>query len=174
MPPGTARAMSNGRHRAQYNPAFHPPPVSAMSHKQPTGLAAMPTGQSCQAPHFEGKSDEILSKFLHKYEDLANSNGLSEKLKVETVLCYVPHSLRNLWMNLPGYRAASWHHFWAQLEDLYPDIATSTRCTCQGLTEFIELSARCCVRDEGDVLSYYRNFLTIAIPLLEDGKLISV
>ena len=71
-----------------------------MSHKQPTGLAAMPTGRSRQAPHFEGKSDEILSKFLHKYEDLANSNGLSEKLKVETVLRYVPRSLRNLWMNL--------------------------------------------------------------------------
>ncbi len=74
-------------------------------------------------------------------------------------------------MNLPGYHAASWHHFRAQLEDLYPDIATSTQCTCQGLTEFIELSARCRVHDEGDVLSYYWNFLTIAIPLLEDGKL---
>src|SRR6266702_774314 len=171
IPPGTARAASNSHHRAQNNPTFHLPPVSAMSHKQPTGLTAMPTGRSRQAPHFEGNSDEILSEFLHEYEDLADGNGLSEKLKVETVLRYVPRSLRNLWMNLPGYRAASWHHFQAQLEDLYPDIAASTRCTRQGLTEFIELSARCHVRDEGDVLSYYRNFLTIAIPLLEDRKL---
>ncbi len=100
MPPSTARAVSNGHHQAQYNPAFHPPPVSAMSHKQPTGLAAMPTGQSRQAPHFEGKSDEILSEFLREYEDLADGNGLSEKLTVETVLHYVPHSLCNLWMNL--------------------------------------------------------------------------
>src|SRR6266702_3700683 len=173
MPPGTARAMSNGRHWAQYNPAFHPPPVSAMSHKQPTGLAAMPTGRSRQAPHFEGKSDEILSEFLHEYEDLADGNGLSEKLEVESIRHYVPRSLLNLWTTLLGYRAADWLHFRAQLEELYPDVTASTRCTCQGLIEFVDLSAQRRIRDsdENDVLKYYRNFLTIALPLLEDNKI---
>ncbi|KAI9453046.1 hypothetical protein BJY52DRAFT_1094279, partial [Lactarius psammicola] len=131
----------------------------------------MPVARSQRAPRFSGQDDEILAEFLREYEDLADGNGLSERLKVEMVLRYVPRSLRNLWMTLPGYRSASWHRFRTQLEELYPDIAASTRCTRQGLTEFVELSAKCRVRDEGDVLKYYRNFLTIALPLLKDDKL---
>ncbi|KAI9437811.1 hypothetical protein BJY52DRAFT_1196292 [Lactarius psammicola] len=130
-------------------------PVSSMSHSSSTGLAAMPAARSQRAPCFSGQDDEILAEFLREYEDLADGNGLLERLKVETVLCYIPRSLRNLWMTLPGYRSASWHRFRTQLEELYPDIAAT----------------KCRVRDEGDVLKYYQNFLTIALPLLEDDKL---
>jgi len=35
----------------------------------------------------------------------------------------------------------------------------------------VELSAEYRIRDESDVLKYYWNFLTIALPLLEDNKL---
>ncbi|KAH9012416.1 hypothetical protein EDB83DRAFT_2578643, partial [Lactarius deliciosus] len=87
------------------------------------------------------------------------------------ILRYVPRSLRNLWSTLPGYINVRWRHFQAQLEELYPDIAARTRCTRQGLTQFVELSARNRIRDESDVLKYYRNFLTIAAPLLRDNKL---
>ncbi|KAH8977838.1 hypothetical protein EDB86DRAFT_2775052, partial [Lactarius hatsudake] len=131
----------------------------------------MPAARSQRAPRFSGQDDEILGEFLREYEDLADGNGLSERQKVETILRYVPRSLRNLWSTLPGYVNVHWHHFRAQLEELYPDIAGRTRCTRQGLSQFVELSARNRIRDESDVLKYYRNFLTIASPLLRDNKL---
>ncbi len=44
-------------------------------------------------------------------EDLADGNGPTQKQIVETILRYVPRSLRNLWMTLPGYCAADWCYF---------------------------------------------------------------
>ncbi|KAH9019770.1 hypothetical protein EDB85DRAFT_1816745, partial [Lactarius pseudohatsudake] len=131
----------------------------------------MPAARLQRAPRFSGQDDEILEEFLREYEDLADGNGLSERQKVETILRYVPRSLQKLWSTLPGYVNVRWCHFRAQLEELYPDIAGRTRCTRQGLSQFVELSARSCIRDESDVLKYYRNFLTIAAPLLQDNKL---
>ncbi|KAH9024397.1 hypothetical protein EDB84DRAFT_1273924 [Lactarius hengduanensis] len=124
----------------------------------------MPAARSQRVPRFLGQDDEILEEFLQEYGDLADGNGLSERQKVETILRYVPRSLQKLWSTLPGYRSVRWRHFRAQLEELYPDIAARTRCTCQGLTQFVELSARNRIREEKDVLRYYRNFLTIAAP----------
>ena len=131
----------------------------------------MPASKSQRAPCFSGQDDEILSEFLREYEDLANGNGLTEKQKVETILRYVPRSLSNLWSTLPGYQTATWSSFRAELEELYPDIDARTRCTRQGLTEFVELSAEYRIRNERDILKYYRNFLTIALPLVKEGKL---
>ncbi|KAH8976612.1 hypothetical protein EDB92DRAFT_1823619 [Lactarius akahatsu] len=111
-----------------------------MSHGTPSGLAAMPAARSQCAPRFSGQDDEILEEFLQEYEDLADGNGLSERQKVETILRYVPRSLQKLWSMLPGYVNVRWHHFRAQLEELYPDIAGCTRCMCQGLSQFVELS----------------------------------
>ncbi len=71
----------------------------------------MPAARSHRALRFSGQDNEILFKFLREYEDLANGNGLSEELKVVTILRYVPRSLRNLWMTLPGYRVADWCQF---------------------------------------------------------------
>ncbi|KAI9438398.1 hypothetical protein BJY52DRAFT_1129658 [Lactarius psammicola] len=124
----------------------------------------MLAAQSQKAPRFLGQDDEILSEFLREYEDLADGNGLLERQKVETVLRYVPCSLQNLWKMLPGYHNTRWRQFQDQLEELYPNIEAQTRCTRQGLTEFVELSAENRIREEKDVLKYYRNFLTISAP----------
>ncbi|KAH9168710.1 hypothetical protein EDB89DRAFT_2231665, partial [Lactarius sanguifluus] len=48
-----------------------------MSHNTSTGLAAMPASPIVASPHFSGKDDKIQSK------ELADGNGLTEKLKVE-------------------------------------------------------------------------------------------
>ncbi|KAH9035844.1 hypothetical protein EDB84DRAFT_1561055 [Lactarius hengduanensis] len=50
-------------------------------------------------------------------------------------------------MTFPGYRVPSWRHFWAQLEELYPDVVVGTQC----ITEFVELSAKCRICDESDL-----------------------
>ncbi|KAH9051320.1 hypothetical protein EDB83DRAFT_2676455 [Lactarius deliciosus] len=56
-------------------------------------------------------------------------------------------------MTYPGYRVPSWRHFWAQLEELYPDVV---------------LSAKCRICDESDV---FKVLLVIALSLLEENKL---
>ncbi|KAF8256536.1 hypothetical protein EI94DRAFT_1860077, partial [Lactarius quietus] len=127
----------------------------------------MPAPKSRHAPHFSGENDDILSEFLHEYEGLADGNGLTEKQKVEEITRYVPRNLRKLWVTLPGYRASKWRRFRTELEELYPD-ATERECTRQELSQFVELSAESHIRNENDVMKYYRNFLTIAVPLAEN------
>ena len=133
----------------------------------------MPAAKSRRAPRFTGQDDEILSEFLQEYEDLADRNGLTERQKVEKIIRYIPRSLRKLWVILPGYRVANWWRFRTELENLYPDIAAQTRCTRQDLAKFVELSARSLIHDENDVMRYYRHFLTIALPLVNDRKITS-
>jgi hypothetical protein len=86
----------------------------------------MPTAKSQCAPRFSGDVGEILSEFLREYKDLADGNGLTEKQKVETILCYVPHSVQKFWATLPGYTPAKWSRFRAELERFYPDVDTHT------------------------------------------------
>ena len=130
----------------------------------------MPTAKSQRAPGFSDEDGEILSESLREYEDLTGGNGLMEKQKVETILRYVPGSVRNFWLTRPGYAPANWHNFHAQLRS-YPGVAVRTRSTRQVLTEFLELSAESLIRDENDIMKYYRGFLVIALPLLKDGKI---
>ena len=127
----------------------------------------MPAPKSRHAPHFSGEDDDILSEFLHEYEVLADGNGLTEKQKVEEITHYVPRNLRKLWVTLPGYKAFKWRHFQRELEELHPD-AEEQACTRQELSCFVELSAETHIWGEKDVMKYYRNFLTLAVPLVEN------
>src|SRR6266478_10250317 len=74
-------------------------------------------------------------------------------------------------MTLPGYQARDRLDFRTNLEELYPDVAASSRYTKQGLETFRALSAKCRVHDEAGILKYYRNFLTVATPLLESHRI---
>lgn len=170
VPPRAAPPSQWPRARPATN-SIPPPSVSATSHSTPTGIAAMPAGRSPRAPYFSGEIGESLSEFLREYEDLADGNGLAEKQKVETILRYVPCSVRNFWEDLPGYAPANWSRFRAEIKRFYPDAGTRTRYTRRALTEFLELSAESRIRDEDDVMKYYRNFLTIALPLYKKNKL---
>ena len=62
----------------------------------------MPSARSSRAPQFNGGEDEVLSEFLREYEDLADGFRLTEAQKVETIMRYIPRTLRSLWMTLPG------------------------------------------------------------------------
>ena len=150
----------------------HPPsfPTTGSSCKSPSGVAAMPAPRSQWAPRFSARDDELLSEFLHEYEDLADGNGLTEKQKVETIIRYVPRDLRKLWKTLPGYRNTKWRRFREELVELYPDI-TEQACTREDLSQFVKLSAESHIRSENDVMKYYRSFLTIAVPLADDHEL---
>lgn len=93
------------------------PAASEMSHHVPSGLPTIPTTKSQCTPRFTSQDDDILSE-LHKYED---GNGLTEKQKAETIICYVPRSLYNLGVTLPGYRAAMYVGFHTDDQDTLED-----------------------------------------------------
>ena len=130
----------------------------------------MPAPRSQRAPRFSARDDELISEFLHEYEDLADGNGLTEKQKVETMICYVPRDLRKLWKTLPGYRATKWRRFREELIELHPDI-TEQACTREDLSQFVKLSAESHIHSKNDIMKYYRGFLTIAVPLADDHEL---
>jgi len=136
---------------------------------KPMGVAGMPPARSSRAPHFAGTNSESLSDFLREYENLADSLGLSEEEKVDTILCYVPRALQSLWSELRGYLVKDWDELRDTLEALYPDI--TIRHTRQNLETFQELSAKCRLHNEGDLLNYHRNFLTIASPLFSNHEI---
>jgi hypothetical protein len=131
----------------------------------------MPSVRSSRAPHFSGGEDELLTEFLREYEDLADGFGLTEEQKLYTILRYIPRTLKCLWVTRPGYQAGDWDDFRTSLEELYPDVTALSRHTKQGLDTFRELSAKSRIRDEAQVLKYYRNFLTVATPLLANHQI---
>ena len=75
------------------------------------------------------------------------------------------------WTTIPGYQAGYWDDFRPDLEHLHPDTTALSRLTKQNLKTFRKLSAKSRVRSEADVLKYYRNFLTIATPLLSNNRI---
>jgi hypothetical protein len=131
----------------------------------------MPSARSSRAPHFSGGEDDLITEFLHEYEDLADGFGLTEKQKLNTILRYIPRTLQHFWMTRPSFQAGYWDDFRTDLEELYPDVTALFRHTKQALETFRELSAKSRIRDEAQVLKYYRNFLTVATPLLANHRI---
>jgi hypothetical protein len=54
-------------------------------------------------PSFTGDINELIWDFIQEYEELANSCGLSDHQKVETIIQYIDPSQHNLWKSLEGY-----------------------------------------------------------------------
>jgi hypothetical protein len=127
-----------------------------------SGVAAMPGPRSNKAPYFSGKHDDPLANFLLEYKALAANNGLSSTEKVETITQYVPFNMHEFWRTLDSHGARNWAMFKANLESLYPDTSAATCHTKKMLQEFVNHSAKDCIRDEDDVIAYYQQFLKIS------------
>ena len=136
-----------------------------------TGPAAMPGTRSNKAPSFSGKPEERIADFLFDYEGLATGCQLTDKEKVEAILRYVPFPVHELWKTITGYASGDWAAFRATLERLYPDTAAATRYTRNVLKDLVQLSSKYRMRDENDVLEYYRHFLTISNPLVAANQI---
>jgi len=74
-----------------------------------TGPTAMPSPCSDHVPSFSGEGGESLEDFLHEYEELAYSYGLTERQTVDWVIQYVHSSQRDLWKSLDGFTASNWN-----------------------------------------------------------------
>ena len=131
----------------------------------------MPALRSSTAPYFSGQANDVLADFLHEYDDLAISHGLTDSQKVETIVRYVPSHVREFWKTLDSYTQRNWTAFQTMLKSLYPDTAASNRYTKQGLQDFVNLSSKARILDEDDLALYYRRFLQLSNPLYVSQKL---
>jgi hypothetical protein len=93
----------------------------------------MPALRSNDVPYFSGRPGDPLADFLHEYDGLASSLGLTDVQKAETILRYVPANIREFWQTLNGY-------------------------TRTGLQEFVKVSAWTRIQDEDDLILYHRRF----------------
>ncbi len=97
------------------------------------GLAAMPC--PTKTLFFARLSDKPIADFLTDYGELADGHKLTSKQKVETILQYIPYSLRDLWQSLPSFASGNWMVFSVELEKLYPDLDVEMCYSRQGLME---------------------------------------
>jgi hypothetical protein len=91
------------------------------------GPATMPPPRSHRAPYFSGRVGDLIEDFLNEYEELANSCGLTDCQKVETIIRYIPLTLQDLWKSLDGYLVHDWTDFRRVLKDIYDGPLTLNR-----------------------------------------------
>ena len=120
-----------------------------------TGPGVMPALHSHYAPHFSSWPGDSLIEFLHEYDNLACSLGLTDTQKVDVILRYVPASIREFWQTLDSYLVKNWEAFCAALKDLYPDTPAGNHYTSRGLQEFMKISAWTRIQDEDDLALYH-------------------
>ena len=126
----------------------------------------MPNPRSDEAPYFDDQRNDPIAYFLFEYDTLATGRGLSDSETVETIVYYIARPVRDLWKTLDGYRTGNWETFKSTLESLYPDTST-TRYTIRTLQDFVDVSSNTRMRNEDDVMIYYRRFLTLSNSLID-------
>jgi hypothetical protein len=63
----------------------------------------MPGSHSHNASVFLGRPGDPIADFLHEYEIIATSHGLTDEQKVKCTFWYVPYTAQNFWTTLNGY-----------------------------------------------------------------------
>ena len=135
-----------------------------------TGPAAMPPPRTNRVPHFSGQASDPIHDFLCEYEEYADSCSLTERQKAETVIRYIPFSLRDFWKSRNGYAAGNCANLKRELLDIYDDTSAQSRHSEQKLVDFVRQSAKL-RRCNKDVQNYYREFLVLSDPLLAPHRL---
>jgi len=128
-----------------------------------TGLDTMPDPRSAGAPYFSGQPNELLAAFLQEFDALATSHRLTDGQKVWTILEYISPTVRDFWKTLDGFGTGHWQTFRPTIEALYPSAVT--RYKMIDLEDFVDISAMSRVKDEDDVMLYYRRFIQMSTPL---------
>ena len=134
-------------------------------------IAAMPSAQSKTAPRFSGKIDIPIEEFLKKYEELADSCGLTQHQKVEMVIQYVSTSRHHIWTSLAGFAACNWNDLCQQLCKEYISPSTQGQYSKQKLVELTNSSTELPMEEEANMINYHCDFNTLSKPLLEAGRI---
>ncbi|KAI9446706.1 hypothetical protein H4582DRAFT_2069989 [Lactarius indigo] len=153
-------------------PALLAPPAPViMAANPPTGPAAMPSARDHRAPFFSGHVGDPFDKFLREFEELATTYAPTPQQKAETILCYIPPELRELWRLLEGYPARDWALFCQSLVEIYDGASAQSRHSKQKLYDFAHHNSQTHMRDEEDIIEYYRRFLVVSEPIVGANRI---
>jgi len=131
----------------------------------------MPSVRSKLAPHFSGEIEHPIEDFLEEYEELADSCGLSNLQKVETIIRYVDRSQCHIWQSLPGYINRKWDDFRDDLCEEYITPSAKNQFSRQKLAEFANKYARRRMNDETDIINYQHQFNNHTKVLVKSGRI---
>ena len=149
-------------------------PLSSSAHSTMSntkGPAAMPAPRSNKAPFFGDQAGDALEVFLREYENLALTHALTPRERVEQILRYVSPELCDLWQFLDGYASRDWQTFRQSIQEIYGGASVMSRYSKQRLREFIKLTSKSRMVDEDDVRTYYKRFLVLCKPLIQNRKI---
>jgi hypothetical protein len=75
--------------------------------------------------------------------------------------------MKDLWKSRPGFATHDWALFRQSLEEAYPARGFQNCHSKQQLHDLVKKTSQYRMRDEDDVLEYYRRFFFIATPLVD-------
>jgi transposase InsO family protein len=144
-------------------PSLYPPVI--------TGIAAMPHPGTRGAPETFDGDGEVLEEFIDRFEGLATGARLTNDDKFKSFTRYCSRPMKRLFESLPAYTAKTWNDFLAQVRVLFPIGANQRLYSKQSLVALVSNSQKQRIYSEGDLMSYYRDFVTIANWLLTNHKI---
>ena len=152
-------------------PITHIPATLQRTMAHTSGPTAMPLACSKHVPSFTGDINKPIWDFIQEYEELADRCGLSNCQKVETIIWYIDPSQCNLWKSLKGYITCDWNDLCLNLHQEYIDPTPQGWYSKQKLLEFTGKTSNLQMKDEGDVIKYYRSFNLLSRPLLDTRRI---
>jgi len=143
----------------------------AVAHVTLTGLAAMPRAGSRSAPdEFDG-DPEALEDFLDRFEGLAIAAQLTNEDKFKALLLYVTRKQKMLFETLNGFQTKVWDDWIAAIKDVFPTKTQTRRYTKRTLITLVRKYHQRQIYNEEDLMTYYRDFITVANWLLQHNKI---
>jgi hypothetical protein len=160
-------AMLPPYHQVGAGPAAVLPP----RHQVGAGPAAMPPPRSSRAPLFTGTVGDSIQDFVVEYEEYADSCGLTDRQKTETIIRYLSREIRDFWKSHNNYLTGNWRELKRELLTFYNGSSSRKRYSEEKLREFARRTSKLRMRNENEVNHYYWQFMLLSKPLLDSHRL---
>ena len=140
-------------------------------HQVGAGPAAMPPPRSSRAPLFTGTVGDSIQDFVVEYEEYADSCGLTDRQKTETIIRYLSREIRDFWKSHNNYLTGNWRELKRELLTFYNGSSGRKRYSEEKLREFARRTSKLRMRNEDEVNHYYWQFMLLSKPLLDSHRL---
>jgi transposase InsO family protein len=133
----------------------------------------MPVEGAKEAPKTFTGDPEELEDFLERFDILATGASLTDAEKFKAIRQYIDLKHKRLFQTIDGWSTQNWANFVAALKAMFITSAQLRPFTITTLASLVRRFAQGQIRTEQDVLTYYRDFYTVA-KWLEDASKITV
>jgi len=141
-----------------------------MSHH--TGLAQMPHKYHWEAPDtFRGRAS-IAKEFIEEVEIILTQYKVTTDLdKIKGLLCYCSQSVTKFIHTLNSFHSPDWEHLKAEFLHYYDADQEDVNNRPLDLVRFVEENKQEPMESLGAWLKYYRDYMTMATPFVNNETL---